>query len=592
MIRTGFPAWREMAMALAFVALALIGHHAYIQAVQPDVPYMDSMRMLVFQQAWRDGTMSLYDLWEPGSAHHGLIGQMLLWANVALFDLDAKLANLATGWVIAVVCLVVARAFLLDRRGPRPIDAKAPGSLPLALALALLVMLLFSWAGFELLTLELGLSLWLKNLCFIGFFLAHQAWLRKPAPDARSGVALAAFGVATVLLIGQGWSYGLTAAVIATQALAWMAGPRDRAGAALLRWLPALALLLSLVAYTMAGTHKGDPSARMPLAASSVLLPLYSFGSAWVGSEPFLKTLGSAWALLVAGAITVLVGAWALYRRWRRGIASGSLLPVYFMAYAATCAAMYAVARGGWGIHGVIAPRYYLDLVLFPIGVLWLLFEDAEMRRDGWARASGIACVALAAVLVAGHAWTYRVEWKTAPYRAMAFDRMEEAFRRGAATPDDSRLIQAPQPYAAEAAAIMRARRLSVFARLDAEECSDAAMRYLGGWYPQEKQNRWMQQVARIEVPPCGCEAKANVYIPPGFPARELVVDAAGTSTSVSLRPGGLATLSLPAAPFWRTATLRVSHATVPVKDFPGSPDRRTLGALLGPLAFACPTGR
>ena len=64
--------------------------------------------MLVYQQAWRDGTMSLFDLWEPESTHHGLLAPMLLWANVSFFGLDARLANYVTGWVIASICVIVA----------------------------------------------------------------------------------------------------------------------------------------------------------------------------------------------------------------------------------------------------------------------------------------------------------------------------------------------------------------------------------------------------------------------------------------------------------------------------------------------------
>src|SRR4249919_2724202 len=149
------PAKRDMAMALAIIALALFGHAAYIHGVQPDVPYMDSMRMLVYQQAWRDGTMSLFDLWEPGSTHHGLLAPMLLWANVSFFGLDARLANYVTGWVIAAICVIAAFAFLSDRRTAPPTGA-APRKLPSVLAIVLLVLLFFSLAGFQLMTLELG----------------------------------------------------------------------------------------------------------------------------------------------------------------------------------------------------------------------------------------------------------------------------------------------------------------------------------------------------------------------------------------------------------------------------------------------------
>ena len=400
---------------------------------------------------------------------------------------------------------------------------------------------------------------------------------------------LALFGAAIVLLAGMGWSYGFAGAVIGTQVLVTLGGRRDRGAAALLRWTPAIALVLALFVYTALGRHQGAP-ARAPSDASSLLLPFYSLGSAWVGSEAFLKSVKAAeLGFFVAGAVSLLAGAWALYRRWRRGMLSGALLPVYFLGYGATCALLFSVSRGGWGIQGVVASRYYMDLVLFLIGVLWLLFEDAHARRDGASRLSAVACIAIAAIVFAGHAWTYRIEWYTAPWRAMAFDRVEEAFLRGATTREDSRTMQAPQPFAGQAVAIMRARKLSLFRNADASTCDPAVVRWVDGWYDAGRHgNRWMKQAARIEVPPCSCEAKTTAYLPEGFAARDLSIVAGDWKQTLALVPGKKTPVTLPASPARRIATLSVSVATVPAKDIPGSTDKRTVGALFGPLQFDC----
>ena len=190
-------------MALAIIAIALLGHAAYIHVVQPDAPYMDSVRMLVSLQAWRDGTMSLFDLWEPGGAHHRLLDPMLLLANVTFFHLDVRLATYVTGWVIALTCALVAFDFLADRRTAPP-TGRAQHTLPYVLAVVVLVLLFFSLAGFQLILMELGLANWVKYLLFVVYFLAHQAWLRKDAPDAATALLLAVFGVAIVLLAGGG----------------------------------------------------------------------------------------------------------------------------------------------------------------------------------------------------------------------------------------------------------------------------------------------------------------------------------------------------------------------------------------------------
>jgi hypothetical protein len=230
-----------------------------------------------------------------------------------------------------------------------------------------------------------------------------------------------------------------------------------------------------------------------------------------------------------------------------------------------------------------------MDLLLFPLGMLWLLFEDAEARRDGAARLSGLACIAIAALVFVGHAWTYRVEWHTAPWREKAFARAEEAMLRGGTTKEDGRAMQAPQPWAGQAVAIMRTRKLSVFRQADASTCNSDVVRWADGWYGAgQGENRWMKQAARIEVPPCSCEAKVTVYLPAGFAPRDLSVAAGDAKQTLALVPGRSTAVTLPASAAWHTATLSVSAVTLPAKDIAGSTDKRTVGALFGPLRFVC----
>ena len=360
-----------------------------------------------------------------------------------------------------------------------------------------------------------------------------------------TGLLLALFGAAIVLLAGMGWSFGFAGAVIGTQLLVEFGGRRDRGTAALMRWAPAIALVLALIVYAALGRHKGDSGA--PIAASTALLPLYWLGSAWVGTVAFVKAVrGAELALFIAGVVSLSAGAWALYRRWRRGMLSGSLLPVYFLGYGAACAVLFSLARGGWGIQAVVAPRYYMDLLLFPVGMLWLLFEDVEARRDGASRISAVACIAIAAMVFAGHAWTYRAEWKTAPAREVAFERAQRAFLRG---DDDGRC-------ACDAVAATRTRPRPWRSCAHAScRCSGTPMRprrsrrrALGrGWHGAgQGGNRWMKQAARIEVPPCGCEGKAMVYLPDGFAARELSVVVGDAKRTLALAPGTMTSATLP----------------------------------------------
>ena len=249
---------------------------------------------------------------------------------------------------------------------------------------------------------------------------------------------------------------------------------------------------------------------------------------------------------------------------------------------------LFSLSRGGWGIQGVVASRYYMDLVLFLIGVLWLLFEDAHARRDGASRLSAVACIAIAAIVFAGHAWTYRIEWYTAPgarWRSIAWKKRSSAARR------PGRLAHDAGAAAVRGAGGGDHAHAQVVA-LPPRRCVDVRsrrVRWVDGWYDAGRHgNRWMKQAARIEAPPCSCEAKTTAYLPAGFAARDLNIVAGDWKQTLALVPGKKTPVTLPASPARRIATLSVSVATVPAKDIPGSTDKRTVGALFGPLQFDC----
>ena len=164
---------RSLFVAACATLLFAVLHQVMVGRAHPDALYMDSLRLLYQVQEWQQGRMSFVELWGLGSAHRGFINPLALMANVRFFSLDVMLANRLTGGIVASVAFVLAYAFNRQVAG-RGRPWVQPGvSLLIAAAC-------FSWAGFELFTLDLGLPLWTKNLCFVLFFAAHGAWLAGP----------------------------------------------------------------------------------------------------------------------------------------------------------------------------------------------------------------------------------------------------------------------------------------------------------------------------------------------------------------------------------------------------------------------------
>src|SRR5690606_20782449 len=130
-----------------------------------------------------------------------------------------------------------------------------------------------------------------------------------------------------------------------------------------LRTLPTLGVLAALawsLAQGAGGGRGGDADAfgllldALPRIAS---LALHALGSAWLGVEVYGE-LG--WSLGVAswlGLVSVVLALAGLGARLARGLRSGSLLPLYLLAYGALTALSVAAARGEGGPGAVMASR-------------------------------------------------------------------------------------------------------------------------------------------------------------------------------------------------------------------------------------------
>lgn len=585
---------RATIWAITFAAIAAVAamHQHYVSVIAPDVPYMDTLRLLFQIDDWQAGRTTLYQLWADHAAHRGLIMEAVLVANMALFDLDIELANRLTGAVILCCAILLASAFLRDREARATRTYAGADWLVLGSAAITLGVLGFGLSGFELLTLDLGLSQWFKNLAFLSVFALYGRML--PAPSAPRALLLALLIPVVVLFIGMGWSYAFVAALVLVHGLVLVSQRRQGAARGVWGYLPLLSAVVSMALYVYGGTGGGDaegsalpPAGQMlPLLAT---LPFYSVASAFIGTEAAQHLGITDGLLLCAGILVSALAGYALVRRWRRGLLTGSLLPVHAMAYSALFMASIALSRGAEGTAVVMSSRYYMEVILFVAGAVWLLAEDLldQARPPRWAWAA-YAIVVL--TLAGGYAVSARKEWNTAPYRAHSFEVMRARLASGTVDQAMADLLQSPLPHASRGVQVMARRGLSIF-RGNAQALCSGAPGYRSGWHAAEAAGHWSQRQARLDLPPCDCESVLEFLLPAQFSARGLSVrDGTGAVVrQVALAPGQGASVRLPAATSWSTWTLALSQATVPSRDLPGNPDMRELGVLLLSHAYACP---
>lgn len=579
------------------VALFAILHQLYVTRAHPDAPYMDSLRLLYQMEQWRAGHLSFIEFWGQHSQHRGFINQLFLLANIKFFSFNVILANRLTGIPILLVTLIVV-AILNGRTAPWDAGYYSLHFISKLALSALIAMLCFSWAGFELLTLDLGLPLWTKNLFFVVYFAMHSHYL--PMPDKKHytnlvGCVLALLGPIIVLIIGMGWSYAFVASVVAVNALyAVFFIIRRRRFPPLIKTIPVAVLMLAQALYIASGSLIGQVGGSDKALTALWQVPslsLYALGSVFIGVESASYYSIPLRLLQFCGGMAVVAAIYMVIRRLRRGLDSGSLLPLYLLAYGALMALSVSVARGGSGPETVMASRYYMDIVLFFIGLIWLWYEDIGATLSRHALLRSVPFVVFCLVVVVGQGLTYSREWRAAPYRAHNFEAMNDALFAGVPDEAAAQLLQQPLGSARSGAAILREHHLALFSGAHSAVCRADAIRYLNGWYGSEMQGIWMAGRAELQIPSCYCGLSAEVYLPPAFTPRKLEISGeTGKNWTIDLRPGRATHIEVPPSSVTQKFDLKVSRTTVPSIEMPGNGDVRRLGALWSNITFVCPS--
>lgn len=581
-----------VAFAALMVLLGLAVHAAYLARAGADAVYMDTLRLLWQWSEFRQGNMSLLQLWgQHGSPHSGLLFQTLLAANVAWFGLDALLANRATGFVIAAVAALLSAAYLSDAR-----RLDAPHSRPWAAVVVLVVTgLCFSLSGFELLTLDLGLGLWLKNLLVFTLFLAHAWTLRSDrGPGLAPVLLLSVYAAAVVMLCAMGWSYAMVGAVLAVQVLHHLAVRRRPA---LMQLVLPLVLLFALLAVTVGkrmvfgGSEESAAVLRLDIPRQLLL----SLASTFVNAEAAARLGLPAALLLVLGALlAVAFVVAALVRVLDR---RASLMPVHLIAYASLCALSFVLARGAEGDQMVMASRYHMDVFPGLVGAVWILSMPAQGALRPGRRFAAALAGGLVLLTVGLQAGQFAVEWKTAPYRKAVFQAMNDALRDGVPDQAAADLLQAPLADARNAVVVMRREQLAVFRGQRAPQTAAAVAcstdwRMGEGWHAREAGGTWSSARAIFTVPACGCDYRVSLLLPAGHLERDVTIDAEASSLLAKrLIPGQTVDVILPSSENAQRYVLQVLRTTVPAVAGINA-DTRELGVYMGMPLVVCATAR
>jgi hypothetical protein len=446
---------RESVPYVFLAALALVSLFAfylYMARLHPLVAFMDSLRFLTYYAASEEGRQSIFATWAQGD-HHGYFPQVFVYLNAKLLGYRVYGFTLLSGVVIA------ATALLLCGRQYATLPAENKREHAIRAGLAVVTFAgMFSLSNWELYSLDIGVTAFAKNLIFVLYWLGIEHAIRNDSQ--RLTICLILSGPLIVLTIAFGWCYPFVLATVPCMYLAFGFGRIQNRVAA--------SLLIALALYILGGRlfHSDLPEYRAGETGTllnAVIAFCYALGSAFVSADALLalRIPTSTYVYLASGMLLLSCAILVTKVRWR----TRSLFPCILIVYGLLDALAISWARGQFGPELASASRYYLDLSMIPISLIWLALAS-EIRKDGNA-SQNVAGLSLAGVIViaflAGQVISSRIEWKTAPYRHEAFIQMKTILRDGVQTTGDATLLQQPFDVAKRAVEIQRKYHLGPF---------------------------------------------------------------------------------------------------------------------------------
>jgi hypothetical protein len=559
--------------------LGLIAYQAYIYISSPQVPFMDTMRLLTQLEDIITGESSWFAIYGAGE-HRGLIYPFITLIEWLFWRVDARVTTVVTGFIVVATFFIAAKAVLSSLEK----SSSFKGGAVLTAVILLSSLIFVSPAGFELWTLDLGFAQLFKNFLIV-MFLYWIAITRYWMASINHSIAVGFVGGFLIIFCTYGWSYPFYAAAVFSVFISSLQAKQQRSNGIVLILLLTLAQITYVVSGTGVFSNSGSVESNPFSLASTIKAICYGASTVFIGSElisklsiPLSMAIFFGATLVCAGSVAVVT---VLINRNPTKIFFASLF-IFSLAVLVGV----SLARGMINFQNAGAPRYYVDFIWLILAALGILFSSNGQNPAGAGDPPVIRILRsifffLFMVAVIGHSCTWIAEIRAAPYRAMAFKKMAEVYERGVATQDDAKLLQSPFPTAKEAVEIAQRYRLAVI-RDENVGCALQTARYLEGLYMPEKNHaRWMGKSGSIMVRGCPSSFVIKGYIPGSFTARKLSVQYNNTLQEIDVTPGQEFLVRVENAnPDRGLILLSVDETTTPSLSL-NSADVRELGVLI-----------
>ncbi len=412
----------------------LIYYEIYIMTVTPLVSIMNSISYLSdYGQSWNLSFWNILSAWPQGQ-QSGLIDPLFEYVNIVLFSGNALVPCMLTGGVLFFSYISFGKLLITASNNTTKdfINQSAHSNLFVVVLLLVAAICVFSLNGWELYTLTLGAPEITRTLLYaiIAFYVFRT--LSSAIIEIANLIYIALMLFVSIVVFGMGQVYGFSMALSLVSI--WLtvnpASVRHEKTIIIRRVICLLPFIFLAIYGSLSYTFGMASSSHITIfpLLSTARLYLNIVASGAISAESAQKLV---WGSLILILFGLAISALSTRLVWKLLVSSKSTVSAFAMflvIYSLLVCGSIVLARNDTGIWGVMASRYYVNIMPLYLGML--LSFAVVTRRHNVSSLVGIGdntiydamqkilIVSIAAAFLYLQINGNGMEWKIAPYRA------------------------------------------------------------------------------------------------------------------------------------------------------------------------------
>jgi hypothetical protein len=434
---------------------------------------MDTLRFLTYFDSIEKGKISLLSTWDQGE-HRGIIAQLYVYISAKYFHLNIFASVMSISVIIAISAFTICVYFLKSINKLR-INLNLHSEYKICIIIFLIFntiyIAFFSWANWEVFSLDVGFVLFFKNLLFITYWICLDNILREKRPSIILKILLSVISPIIIIFLSMGWCYSFSLSVIFCCFIYVVNNRGDVLYHKIFIKILCAVIIISLLAYILCGKGVHIQSSYSYNTLKNIFISYCALlASIFLGAETLLKLDNNLLFTFIV-LIGITLSLWLLYLiilNIIKKIEIFSYLPIAFISYGFFVAVSIAIGRGSSISYYAVASRYFMDLSFLFLGLMWLsiliiISNYNNQKRKLSVIILTIVCLLLGFVFIFGQLKTNIDEWKKAPYRNLSFQNLHNLTLKNNITESEVAIFQSSYADTLKAISIQKEYKIGVY---------------------------------------------------------------------------------------------------------------------------------